>query len=48
MVSYSDVGEGEVAVNCEKTHFSLNTLYLSLAPALYKALLSVSSTGVIC
>ena len=27
-VSYSDVGEGGVAVNCEKTQFFLNTLYL--------------------
>ena len=26
-VSYSDVGEGAVAVNCEKTQFFLNTLY---------------------
>ena len=26
-VSYSDVGEGWVAVNCEKTQFFLNTLY---------------------
>ena len=25
-VSYSDVGEGGVAVNCEKTQFFLNTL----------------------
>ena len=25
-VSYSDVGEGGVAVNCEKTHFFLDTL----------------------
>ena len=28
-VSYNDVGEGGVAVNCEKTQFFLNTLYLS-------------------
>ena len=27
-VSYSDVGEGGVAVNCEKTQFFLNTLYI--------------------
>ena len=27
-VSYSDVGEGGVAVNCEKTLFFLNTLYI--------------------
>ena len=26
-VSYSNVGEGGVAVNCEKTQFFLNTLY---------------------
>ena len=26
-VSYSDVGEGGVAVNCEKPQFFLNTLY---------------------
>ena len=26
-VSYSDVGEGGVAVNCEKTQFLMNTLY---------------------
>ena len=31
-VSYSDVGEGGVAVNCEKTQFFfLNTLYLILS-----------------
>ena len=30
-VSYSDVGEGGVSVNCEKKHnFFLNTLYLVL------------------
>ena len=29
-VSYSDVNEGGVAVNCEKTQFFLNTLYFSL------------------
>ena len=28
MVSYSDLGEGGVAVNCEKTQFFLNTLYV--------------------
>ena len=27
-VSYSDVGEGGVGVNCEKNQFFLNTLYL--------------------
>jgi len=27
-VSYSDVGEGGVAVDCEKTKFFMNTLYL--------------------
>ena len=27
-VSYSDAGEGGVAVNCEKPQFFLNTLYL--------------------
>ena len=27
-VSYSDEGEGGVAVNCEKIQFFLNTLYL--------------------
>ena len=27
-VSYSDVGKGGVAENCEKTQFFLNTLYL--------------------
>ena len=27
-VSYSDVGEGAFAVNCEKAQFFLNTLYL--------------------
>ena len=26
-VSYSNVGEGGVAVNCEKAQFFLNTLY---------------------
>ena len=29
-VSYSDVGEGRVAVDCEKTQFFLNTLYVKL------------------
>ena len=29
-VSYSDVGEGGVAVNCEKTQFFLNTLYMQI------------------
>ena len=29
-VFYSDVGEGGVAVNCEKTQFFLNTLYMKL------------------
>ena len=29
-VSYSDIGEGRNAVNCEKTQFFLNTLYLPL------------------
>ena len=28
-VSYSDVGEGGVAVNREKTQFFLNTLYIN-------------------
>ena len=28
-VSYSDVGEGGVAVNCEKTQFFLNTMYIT-------------------
>ena len=28
-VSYSDVGEGGVAVNCEKTQFFMNTLYIT-------------------
>ena len=28
-VSYNDVGEGGVAVNCEKTQFFLNTLYVN-------------------
>ena len=28
-VSYSDVGEEGVAVNCEKTQFFLNTLYVN-------------------
>ena len=27
-VSYSDVGEGGVAVNCENTQFFLNNLYM--------------------
>ena len=27
-VSYSDVGEGGIEVNCEKKQFSMNTLYL--------------------
>ena len=27
-VSYSDVSEGGIAVNCEKTQFFLNTLYV--------------------
>ena len=27
VVSYTVVGEGGVAVNCEKTHFFLNTLF---------------------
>ena len=27
MGSYSDVGEGGLTVNCEKTQFFLNTLY---------------------
>ena len=27
-VSYSDVGEGGVAVNCEKIQFFMNTLYI--------------------
>ena len=31
-VSYSDVGEGGVAVNCEKTQFFLNTLYVIQYP----------------
>ena len=30
-VPYSDVGDGGVAVKCEKTHFFLNTLYMALA-----------------
>ena len=29
-VSYSDVSEGGVAVNCEKAQFFLNTLYILL------------------
>ena len=29
-VSYSDVGEGVAAVNCEKTQFFLNTLYVNI------------------
>ena len=29
-VSYSDKGEGGIAVNCEKTHFFLNNLYHAL------------------
>ena len=28
-VSYSDVGEEVVAVNCEKTHFFVNNLYMA-------------------
>ena len=28
-VSYSDVGEGGVAMNCEKTQFFMNTLYIN-------------------
>ena len=30
-VSYSNVGEGRVAVNCEKTQFFLNILLFRLA-----------------
>ena len=31
-VSYSDVGEGGVSVNCEKIQFFLNTLYIETEP----------------
>ena len=29
-VSYSDVGEGGVAVNCEKSQLFLNTMYVNI------------------
>ena len=44
-VSYSDVGEGGVAVICEKTQFFLNTLYLSPLTALKTAFFTIISVA---
>ena len=41
-VSYSDVGEGEVAVKCEKTQFFPNTLYLQYGVSYDKYYINIS------
>ena len=41
-VSYSDVGEGGVAVNCEKTQFFMNTLYFLLLDKSFFCLIRIN------
>ena len=44
-VSYNDVGDGGVAVNCEKKTFFLNTLYVLPLFLLSRRLMLVSDSG---
>ena len=46
-VFYSDVGEGGVAVNCEKTQFFRNTLYILHNVASFQTAADMVSTSLV-